>query len=355
MFADYWKDAQNILCIRLDNMGDVLMTEPAMRALKEAKPGRKVTLLTSSAGAPIAPMLPVVDEVLTFDVPWVKTDDAAGERRLLELADTLREKQFDAAVIFTVYSQNPLPTAMLCYLAGIKTVLGYCRENPYRLISQWVPDNEPFAYVVHEVERQLDLVAKTGAMPDDTHILMKVADEDSKAAAQKLTELDLAPDGKWFVLHAGVSEDKRRYPATSYVGACRQLIKQGYTVVLTGSKGEREYVEDIARELGERARNIAGELSVGELAGLIAEAPLLVSNNTGPVHIAAAVGTPVVVLYAMTNPQHTPWQVANRVLYFEVPEELRSKNRLLQTFPGRSEPKASPEAIVRAVNELAGQ
>ena len=162
----------------------------------------------------------------------------------------------------------------------------------------------------------------------------------------------IQPDEPWLVLHAGVSEEKRRYPASEYIKACRPLIRQGYKILLTGSGSERRYTDEIARQLGGSATNLAGELSVAELIAVIAAAPVLISNNTGPVHIAAAVGTPVVVLYAMTNPQHTPWRVANRVLYFDVPPQLRTKNRLLQSFPGESTPRASPEAIGKAVNEF---
>jgi ADP-heptose:LPS heptosyltransferase len=167
-----------------------------------------------------------------------------------------------------------------------------------------------------------------------------------------LVSSGIQADEPWLVLHAGVSEEKRLYPASDYISACRTLIKQGYRIVLTGSGSERDYVDEISSQLGGVALNAAGELSIAELIALITAAPVLVSNNTGPVHIAAAVGTPVVVLYAMTNPQHTPWQVANQVLYFEVPPELRTKNRLLQSFQGPSTPRASPEAIVAAVTEL---
>lgn len=352
MFSEAWKNHKNILCVRPDNMGDVTMSQPAMRALKQSVPGRKITLLTSSAGLSVAPFIPEVDEIIPFDVPWVKTSETNGEQQLLALAKELRSRQFDAAVIFTVYSQNPLPAAMLCYLAGIKIVLGYCRENPYQLISQWVPDKEPLDYIMHEVERQLRLVEMAGAVTRDTKLLLKIPEESRQKVSAVLAAAGIRPDKPWLVLHAGVSEEKRLYPASDYITACRSLIKQGYKIVLTGSGSERNYVDEIARQLGDVATNLAGELSVAELIALIAAAPVLVSNNTGPVHIAAAVGTPVVVLYAMTNPQHTPWQVSNRVLYFEVPPELRTKNRLLQSFPGVSTPRASPEAIVAAVSEL---
>lgn len=359
MFSEAWKSCKNILCIRLDNMGDVLMSQPAIRALKEGISGRKATLLTSSAGSSIAPFIPEVDETITFDVPWVKTNETRGEQQLLALANELRSRQFDAAVIFTVYSQNPLPAAMLCYLAGINKVLGYCRENPYQLITQWVPDKEPLDYVVHEVERQLRLVGMAGAKTSDTKLLLEIPEESRQKVSESISNILVAGHIQygepWLVLHAGVSEEKRLYPACDYISACQSLISQGYRIVLTGSGSERAYVGEIARHLGSVATNAAGELSIAELIALITAAPVLVSNNTGPVHIAAAVGTPVVVLYAMTNPQHTPWQVANRVLYFEVPPELRTKNRLLQSFQGASTPRASPDAIVAAATDLVSQ
>lgn len=74
------------------------------------------------------------------------------------MIDTLRDQAFDAAVVFTVYSQNPLPTAMLLYQAGVPRIAGYCRENPYGLMTDWLPDPEPLSEIRHEVTRQLDLV-----------------------------------------------------------------------------------------------------------------------------------------------------------------------------------------------------
>jgi lipopolysaccharide heptosyltransferase II len=358
MFFGNWNNRRNILCIRLDNMGDVLMSQPAMRALKQTVPGRKITLLTSSAGASIARFIPEVDEIIPFDVPWVKMGEDSDKQQLLALASTLRNRQFDAAAIFTVYSQSPLPAAMLCYLGGINTVLGYCRENPYQLISQWVPDREPLDYIIHEVERQLRLVGSVGAGTADTRLSLELDEESRQKVSKKILAIlaaaGIQPDEPWLILHAGVSEEKRRYPADEYITACRSLISQGYKIVLTGSSTERGHAGEIACQLGGAATNVAGELSLAELIVLIAAAPVLISNNTGPVHIAAAVGTPVVVLYAMTNPQHTPWRVANRVLYFDVLPHLRTKNRLLQSFPGGSTPRASPEAIGIAVNELMG-
>lgn len=352
MSADMWDSYTDILCIRPDNMGDVLMTVPALRALKEAVPGRRITLLTSRAGSLIAPYIPEIDDVIVFDVPWVRTDEPNGAEKLLDLTEDLKHRQFDAAVIFTTYSQSPLPTAMLCYMAGIKAVLAYCHENPYGLISDWVPDDEPARQVRHEVVRQLDLVKAVGAHTDDIKLSVEVPEDAARDVRARLNALGIKESDKWLILHPGVSEEKRRYPAEKYAEAMHVLVRQGYKIILTGSSGEHVYAETIRSELGEAAVNLAGELSIAELIVLISLAPLLVSNNTGPVHIAASVGTPVVVLYAMTNPQHTPWHVPNRVLYFEVPVHLQSKNFFLRTFPGSAVPHASPQAIVEATEEL---
>src|SRR5690606_4415672 len=155
-----WASARNLLCIRLDNMGDVLMTTPAMKALRESAPGRRLTLLASASGTALAPHLDCVDDAIRYDAPWVK--QAPGPEGYTDLATvgTLSARRFDAAVIFTVYSQSALPAAFLCRLAGIPRVLAHCRENPYALVTDWVRESEPDDQVRHETQRQLDLVAQ---------------------------------------------------------------------------------------------------------------------------------------------------------------------------------------------------
>ena len=86
----------------------------------------------------------------------------------------LSRRSFDASVIFTVFSQNPLPTAMLCYMAGIRRVAAYCRENPYALLSEWLPDTEPLYRTRHEVQRQIDLVTYLGAKPASANLSLAV-------------------------------------------------------------------------------------------------------------------------------------------------------------------------------------
>src|SRR5581483_1678534 len=115
--------------------------------------------------------------------------------------------------------------------------------------------------------------------------------------------------------------------------------------------GERELIENIRQVIAAPTHSLAGCLNLAELAALIAQAPLLISNNTGPAHIAAAIGTPVVDLYAQTNPQHTPWQVPHRLLYHDVP----CRNCFKSVCPqGHHDclARVPPEAVVQAALEL---
>jgi lipopolysaccharide heptosyltransferase II len=362
-----WDTFRNVLCVRLDNLGDVLMTTPAIRALKEAVPGRKITLLTSRAGSGIARLVPDIDEVLEFAVPWQGSAAAGSVEAVGEMIATLRDRSFDAAVVFTVYSQNPLPTAMLLYQAGVPRIAGYCRENPYGLMTDWLPDPEPLSEIRHEVTRQLDLVRALGAASVGEHFSLRIDPAAAERLARKLGPLD--PERPFLVLHPGVSEDKRQYPVPFFAEAARQLARTlGYQILLTGVASEKAMAEEIRRAVGPAALDLTGQLDLEELSALIRNADLVIANNTGPVHVAAAVGTPVVVLYALTNPQHTPWRVPYRLLPFDVPPALRSRNAIiiyayekafvegnwLQEQAGSTFPVAvpGPEAVVRAAKEL---
>lgn len=348
-----WNKFKNLLCIRPDNIGDVLMTTPGIRALKHSVKGRKITLLASRSGGGICRYIPEIDDVIEFDFPWYKHTGHAAAASLFEVIKEIKSRQFDAAVIFTVYSQQPQTAAMLCYMAGIPRVAGYCRENPYALISDWVPDPEPLYQIKHEVTRQLDLVKELGARVRDESLSLQLPAGAEEALNHRLYRLGVELKKPWLVLHPGASEDKRQYPAHLFVRAAEKIIHElRYQILLTGSEAEKPLVETIARQLGNNAFSLAGKCDIAGLIALIKQAPLLISNNTGPVHIAAAMKTPVIVLYALTNPQHTPWMVKHRVLPFGIPETDHSKNIIIRYANARSFIQDSgmthPDEIFRA-------
>lgn len=347
-----WSAARRVLAVRLDALGDVLMTTPAIRALKESAPGRHVTLLTSTAAAPLARLVPEVDEVIAHDVSWMKATapraDAAVDRALVA---RLARGRFDAAAIFTVYSQSALPAALLCSLAGVPRRLAHCRENPYQLLTDWVPDPEPARLVRHEVRRQLDLVATVGARTGDERLSLRVPPTARARAAALLAGLRVEGD-RWVLVHPGASAPSRRYPPERFAEVAERLAaRTGRAVLFTGRADERALIDAIRAAMRTPAHSVAGRIDLAGMAALVAAAPLLISNNTGPVHVAAAVGTPVVDLYALTNPQHTPWGVPHRVLFHDVPCRYCYKSVCPETHQNCLR-LVDPGAVVDAALEL---
>lgn len=351
-----WNTAQNILCIRLDTIGDVVMTTPALRSLKLACPQRRITLMTSAAGAAVVPLIPELDDVIVYDAPWLKaTRTRLNSVPEYDMIDRLRQAQFDAAVIFTVYSQNPLPSAFLCYMADIPLRLAHCHENPYQLLTHWVKDPEPEQLIRHEVQRQLDLVASIGCLIESNsshdRLSLDVSPDAIDRVQALLVESGINLQHPWIVIHPGATAASRRYPWESYAIVARQLVAAGIQVVFTGTEPERELVELIRQTMQAPSQSLVNRLNLSELTALLSLASLLIANNTGPVHLAAAVGTPVVDLYALTNPQHTPWGVPHRVLFHDVPCRLCYKSICPQEHHHCLR-LVEPETVVQAALEL---
>ncbi len=342
-----WNQTRRILCIRLDAMGDVLMTGPALEALAEA--GKEITLLTSPSGYEAARLMPWVSEVITAKVPWMKHPESPLlHREFHELTRRLQDQRYDAAVIFTVYSQSALPAAMLAFQAHIPLRLGHCRENPYHLLSDWVPECEPASMIRHEVRRQLDLVEEIVGPLADRPMRVSIGKAAFAEARGHLSGLG----DDWYLLHPGASAASRRYPAGHYAKVIRQLHETtGLLPVLTGSAAETELIETIVHAAEVPVRNLAGQLDLPTLAALIAAAPLVISNNTGPAHLAAALHTPLVCPYAQTNPQHTPWMARSRVLSREVPCQY-CYHSVCTTKDHPCLTKIPPEEIVSAALSL---
>ena len=353
-----WKDCKNLLIIRADNMGDVIMSVPAIRALKESF-SPKITILTSSMAMGIIPFIAEIDETIAYDLPWIKTKETINGDSISNLVSQLKEKKFDGVVIFTVFSQNPLPAAMIAYMANIPLRLGYCRENPYNLLTDWVPDKEPYSFIQHQVERDLALVHSIGATTSNRHLHLTVSNDTLDSIKEKLVFENFDYEKPWIIFHAGVSEKKREYPPEKWVAAAKKIIdEKNFQVLFTGSKAEKKLCDELASLTGKNAFSVAGIFTLKEFIALLKNAPVIVSVNTGTIHIAAAVNTPVVVLYAQTNPQHTPWMVPHKILPFGVDEPDRSKNEVIRYLYKTvyKEPVTMPDAseILNAVNELLG-
>jgi lipopolysaccharide heptosyltransferase II len=271
--------------------------------------------------------------------------------RTLAMVERLRMRRFDAAVIFTVYTQSALPAALLCTLADIPLRAAHCRENPYQLLTDWVRETEPDMRVRHEVRRQLDLVGTLGAMIGNDRLSITIGAAAFEVIDRVLSGL-IDPARRWVVIHPGGTAESRRYPVELFAAAAARLVHTfNCQIVWTGTSEEAPLIAHAQRAMGEPSVSLAGRLTLEEFAALLAKAPLLISNNTSAVHVASAVFTPVVDLYALTNPQHTPWRVPCRVLFENVPCKFCYKSVCPeghhQCLRG-----VSPESVVAAAIDL---
>jgi len=354
-----WANCKNMLIVRADNIGDLLMSSPAIRAVKN-KLGCKITVLTSELAGKAAVLIPEIDEVITAELPWVKNDSRIEPEQIAKISKKLQHKHFDACIILSVYSQNPLAAALLMWMAKIPLRLAYCRENPYELLNYWLPEKEPYSFISHQVSRELNLLKFIGIEPDDNdnnEISLHIPPKHINSMERKIKQEGINSQNPYLVFHAGVSEKKREFPEERWIALAQEVIHlYGLPILLTGSSAEKEMTDRLQEKIGGNCYSIAGKLNIPEFAALISKAKLLVSVNTAAIHMAAGFQVPVIVLYAQTNPQHKPWKVKGAVFEYSIPIYLQSENEVIgyvnKTLYAKEQPIPEVKEIISAINRL---
>lgn len=328
-----------VLAVRLDSAGDVLLTGPAIRAL--AHRYDHVDLLASPAGRAAGEMLPDVEEILIFDPPWSGYEPAPVESTAIKsIIRRLGHRHYDRAVIFTSFHQCPLPMALLARLAGIGWIGAICEDYPGSLL-----DHRHRRDGGHEVEAALDLARAAGAE-------LPPGDSGGLRVRQPLPDVGgLVPDRPYVVLHPSASVPARSLLPDHARDIAQHLLASGWAVVVTGTAAE---AATAARATAAGAVNLAGRTSLAELAAVLDRASCVVAGNTGPAHFAAAVGTPVVSLFAPVVPAErwAPYQVPAVLLGDQSAacRDTRARECPIPGHPCISDVR--PEAVVAAVERL---
>ena len=294
----------HVLVARLDNEGDVLLAGPAIRAV--AAGAEHVTLLCGPNGRQAAALLPGVDDIVVRRAEWIDPDPEPVRRGSIDaFVDELAARRLDEAFILSSFHQSPLPLALLLRLAGVPRIGATSDDYPGSLLDvrHRIDDD------VHEVERSLSLMrAMEHRLPADDDGALRVLPG----------SVDLPFDEPYVVVHPGASVPARAWAPERHAELVAALASDGWNVAVTGSASERALT---ARVAADHARDLGGETDLAQLAAVLAGAAAVVVGNTGPAHLAAAVGTPVVSLYAPTVPavRWRPWRVPHAILHEPVP------------------------------------
>jgi ADP-heptose:LPS heptosyltransferase len=277
--------SRTVLVVRLDNAGDVLLQGPLVRAV--AASAERVVFLAGPAGAEAAALLPGVDEVWTWRCPWIDaTPSPVDAADIAALTDRMRALAPDEALISTSFHQSPLPLALVLRTAGVPRISAISVDYPGSLLDvrHHVDDDLP------EPERALSLARAAGfeLPPRDDGLL---------AVRRPLPPIDHEPG--YVVVHPGASVPARAWPADRFAEAVEALSDEGHRVLVTGGPGERALTAAVA---GTRGVDLGGATSLPEMAAVLDGAAAVVVGNTGPAHLAAAVGTPVVSLFSPVVP-----------------------------------------------------
>lgn len=379
-----------VLVARPDNAGDVLLAGPAIRAV--AAGAREVVLLAGPQGRAAAELLPGVSRVVEWRTPWIDPNPPPMTGpHALRLLRTVQEVAPELALILTSLHQSPLPLALLLRLAGTPKTAAICADYPGSLLDvRHVVDEE---LDVPEAERMLGLAGAAG-------FELPPGDGGALAVRRPLPEVGhlTGPPG-YVVVHPGVSVQARAWPAESWTRAVHDLVRAGWRVVVTGGPGERALTARVAgarraglsgrpavpdgwagrapvpgsaeeprllrgavsgQEKGgasgwESVTDLGGRTTFAELAAVLAGASVVVVANTGPAHLAAAVGTPVVSLFAPVVPaaRWAPYGVPSVVLGDQNAGCRGSRARVCP-IAGHPCLSSVPSAdVVEAVNRLA--
>jgi len=325
---------------RLDSLGDLLLSGAAVRAV--AGSAAKVTMLVGRGRRPDAFLLPGVDEAIEFSAPWVAFEpDPVRPGQMEALIQAVRSAQPDAALILTSFHQSPLPLALLLRMAEVGWIGAISEDYPGSLLDL----RHRMADPLPESERNLSLAQAAGFLPDEYGARLAV--RRPLPDATHLTDTE-----PYVVFHPGASTSSRRPTAMRSRTLVAALADSGRRVIVTGSAAEATlagYVSD------GRALDLSGQLDLPHLASVLDGAQVVIAPNTGPAHLAAAVQTPVVSLFAPVVPSASwaPYGVPSVVLG-DQEEACRDTRARICPLPGHPcLTSIQPQEVVAAVDRLA--
>src|SRR5215471_14907511 len=302
-----WERAERILLIRLRSIGDTVLMTPCLSAIKSWRPDLKITVVSEPLASSLLKEHPLIDQLL------ISGEGLVTRGRLIS---ELRRSSFDVA--FNLHGGTT--ATLICALSGARSTVGYKGYRYSGLLNLQAPPPDALLgrEVLHSVEQQLALLCWAGVpWPDEVKLNLPVSPAALTSIRARLKLAGIYPGSQaacgYAVLSPASSERSKMWPRESFAHVTKYLVEryQLRSVVIAGPR--QEFIaSDVAGLSGNCAVDITG-LNLEELVALIADSTVFIGNDSGPMHIAAALGRPLVAIFGGSNPAvWSPWTTASK-------------------------------------------
>lgn len=279
---------KNILITRTDRLGDVILSTPALRAVREGYPDSRITVITTPYTKDCVEGNPYINDVLVYD----KNGKQNGVINSFKFAMELKKRKFDIA--FILHPTNRMN--LITFLAGIPRRIGYDRRMGFLLTQRVRHDKQ--SGEKHEIDYTLDLVRAAGLTPVSKVLYMPLKRDVRRKISGILSAAGVDPSDRLIAIHPSSSCPSKKWPVERFAGITDRLIDRYNVkaVIISGPSGIQD-AERMAGSMTHDVINMSGKTSIPELGALLKRCELFISNDSGPVHVACAVGTPVVAIF----------------------------------------------------------
>ncbi|MDD2689421.1 MAG: lipopolysaccharide heptosyltransferase II [Candidatus Omnitrophica bacterium] len=290
-------DYKRILIVRTDRIGDVLLSTPVIKALRDEYPHAYIAMMVCPAVKDIVDGNPYLDEVIIYD----KDGKHKSWFRSIKFTLRLRKKRFDLAIVLHPINRVHLIT----YFCGIPERIGYDRKLGF-LLTQRLKHIKQLGQR-HELEYNLDLLRQLGIEPKDKQLFMPIKKESEEWLEEFFRAQNLKASDKLLAIHPAASCPSKIWPNERFAEVADRLIeKLGFKVLVVAGPRDLTLAQNLIQHMHHTAINLAGKTSISQLASILKRCQLFISNDSGPVHIACGVGTPVISIFGRNQKGLSP-------------------------------------------------
>lgn len=288
---------RRILITRTDRIGDVVLSTPVIKALREKYPQAYIAMIVAPYARDVVDANPYLDEVIVYD----KDIKHRSWWRSFKFASRLKKKKFDLAL--TLHPTNR--AHILTFLAAIPRRLGYDRK--FGFLNNLRVKHEKQDGLKHEAEYNLDLLKKLGISGNSADLFVPIKAESEEWVSRLLEENGIKGSDKLLAVNPGASCPSKIWPAENFARAAAELArKYGFKVLVLSGPKDTHLADAVIRGLSGAGLNLSGKTSVSRLASLLKRCALFISNDSGPVHIASSLGVPVISIFGRNQPGLSP-------------------------------------------------